>query len=268
VPNTLVILIPGMILGIVFGLALGSLGAYYRRRMPDRLVGVWIAGSQAIPEFVIALALIYLFFFVFGVAPAPLGMTDATVAPVDHITGFMPLDAVLSGNWSVFWNVVTHAILPAVTLGITGAMFFAKTVRAGLAQSLRSSQVEFARACGIPERTVFRYALTAVRTSLLTYIVILWGASLAGMAVVEVVFAWPGVGNWSLQGVLKSDLPVIQGFVLLLGVATLLAYVLLDVVVALLDPRARPGSRSRKRRKTAVAAQAVAAQEAPAPIPH
>jgi peptide/nickel transport system permease protein len=79
-----------------------------------------------------------------------------------------------------------------------------------------------------------------VRTSLLTYVVILFGASLGGAAIVEVLFAWPGVGNWSLQGVLKGDVPVIQGFVLVMGVATLLAYVVLDVIVVALDPRARP----------------------------
>lgn len=239
-PNTLLILIPGMVLGIILGLALGSLGAYFRRRLPDRFVGAWVTGSQAVPEFVIGLALIYVFFFVLGAAPAPLGMTDAAAAHVESVTGFLPLDAAMAGQWSTVSSVASHAILPAVTLAITGATFFAKTARTGLAQALRSPQVEFARACGLGERTVFRYALTAVRTSLLTYIVILWGASLAGMAVIEVVFAWPGVGNWSLQGVLKADMPVIQGFVLLMGVATLLAYIVLDVVVAILDPRARP----------------------------
>jgi peptide/nickel transport system permease protein len=239
-PNTLVVLIPGIVMGLILGLAVGSIGAYFRRRLPDRFVGTWITTSQAIPEFVIGLLLIYVFFFALGVAPAPIGMLDATAVRPEPITGSEPLDALLTGQWATLANIGAHAVLPIVTIGVFLATYFAKTARSGLAQSLRSPQVEFARACGLRERTVFRYALTAVRTSLLTYIVILFGASLGGAAIVEVLFAWPGVGGWSLQGVIKGDVPVIQGFVLIMGVATLLAYVALDVIVVLLDPRARP----------------------------
>jgi peptide/nickel transport system permease protein len=240
VPNTLVLLLPGVILGLALGLTVGSLGAYYRRRLPDRFVGGWITTSQAIPEFVIGLLLIYVFFFALGLAPAPVGMLDAAVVRPENITGSEPLDALLTGQWATLQNIFAHAVLPIVTIGIFLATYFAKTARTGLSQSLRSPQVEFARACGLRERKVFGYALTAVRTSLLTYVVILFGASLGGAAIIEVLFAWPGVGNWSLQGVLKGDVPVIQGFVLIMGVATLLAYVVLDIVVVLLDPRARP----------------------------
>jgi peptide/nickel transport system permease protein len=227
-------------MGLVLGLAVGSLGAYFRRRWADRFVGAWITTSQAIPEFVIGLLLIYVFFFALGVAPAPIGMLDSTAVRPEPITGSEPLDALLTGEWATLANIGAHAVLPIVTIGVFLATYFAKTARSGLAQSLRSPQVEFARACGLRERTVFRYALTAVRTSLLTYIVILFGASLGGAAIVEILFAWPGVGGWSLQGVIKGDVPVIQGFVLIMGVATLLAYVALDVIVVLLDPRARP----------------------------
>jgi peptide/nickel transport system permease protein len=240
VPNTLVLLLPGVILGLALGLTVGSLGAYYRRRLPDRFVGGWITTSQAIPEFVIGLLLIYVFFFALGLAPAPVGMLDAAVVRPENITGSEPLDALLTGQWATLQNIFAHAVLPIVTIGIFLATYFAKTARTGLSQSLRSPPVEFARACGLRERKVFGYALTAVRTSLLTYVVILFGASLGGAAIIEVLFAWPGVGNWSLQGVLKGDVPVIQGFVLVMGVATLLAYVVLDVVVVALDPRARP----------------------------
>lgn len=239
-PNTLVVLVPGVLLGLVLGLAVGSVGAYFRRRLPDRFVGAWITTSQAIPEFVIGLILIYVFFFALGIAPAPLGMLDAAAVRPEKITGSEPLDALLTGQWGTLANVGAHAVLPIVTMGVFLATYFAKTARSGLTQSLRSPQVEFARACGLRERTVFGYALSSVRTSLLTYIVILFGASLGGAAIIEVLFAWPGVGHWSLQGVLKGDVPVIQGFVLIMGVATLLAYVVLDVIVVLLDPRARP----------------------------
>jgi peptide/nickel transport system permease protein len=240
-PNTLVILVPGLLAALLAGLALGSLGAYLRHRLPDRVVGGYITAAQAIPEFVVGLLLIYFFFYALRVAPAPIGMVSASAVAPRPITGSTSLDAVLTGSWSTVGDIAGHAILPIVTLGIFLSTYFAKTVRTGFSQALGSQQIEFARACGLPERRIFGYALVSVRSSLLTYIVILFGASLGGAAIIETVFSWPGVGAWSLEGVIKGDLPVIQGFVLVMGVSTLLMYVALDVVVMLLDPRIRRG---------------------------
>lgn len=239
VPNTLVILVPGLLLGLLGGLVLGSCGAYFRHRIPDRFVGLYITTAQAVPEFVVGLFLIYVFFYVLHVFPAPAGILSATAVAPRSVTGSISLDAILTGSWGTVADIADHAVLPAVTIAVLCSTYFAKTVRAGFSQALDSQQIEFARACGIPERRVFSYALASVRGSLLTYLVILFGASLGGAAIVETVFSWPGVGAWSLSGVINGDLPVIQGFVLVAGVSTLLMYVALDVAVMLLDPRIR-----------------------------
>jgi len=238
-PSTLVLLIPGLLLAILIGLVVGSLGAFFRGRMPDKVVGVGITSAQAIPEFVVGLLLLFFFFGRWGIAPAPIGMLDPIAVPPRQVTGSPVVDAVVTGDWSSVGSIATHSILPVVTIAIFLATYFAKTTRTGLTESYASPQVEFARACGLRERTVYWYALTSVRTSLLTYLVILFGAALGGAAIVENVFSWPGVGNWSLEGVIKGDIPVIQGFVLVMGAATLLMYVLLDVTIMLLDPRVR-----------------------------
>jgi peptide/nickel transport system permease protein len=112
-------------------------------------------------------------------------------------------------------------------------------VRAGLTVALRSPQVEFARACGLSELTVYRYAMGDMRRTLLTYLVILFGSSLSGAVILESVFSWPGVGGWALNGILKVDIPVIQGFVMIVGTALLVSYVVIDVVMTMVDPRVR-----------------------------
>lgn len=236
-PNTLVILVPGLLLALLLGLVLGSIGAYLRWRFPDRLVGVYITVAQAIPEFVIGLILIYVLFYELGLAPAPIGIIASTETQPPKVTGSIVLDAMIAGDWSTLRSIAAHAMLPVLTLAIFLSTYFAKTVRTGMSQALRSQQIEFARACGLSPRMVFGYAISSVRGSLLTYLVILFGASLGGVAILEIVFSWPGIGNWSLQGIIKGDIPIIQGFVLVLGVSTLLLYVLLDVIVVLLDPR-------------------------------
>lgn len=239
VPTTLVVLVPGLIGALALGLGAGVISAYFRRRLPDRVANFCVMVLQAIPEFVTGLFLLFIFFTVLKVAPAPLGMLDSNAIVPRSVTGSVPIDAVLTGSWSTVASIAEHAILPVLTMTLFFAAPFAKTVRSELGKALASPQVEFGRACGLPPRKLFGYAMGEVRTSLLTFLVILFGAALGGAAIVENVFSWPGAGNWSLQGVLKGDIPVIQGFVLLTGTATLLAYLLLDIVVMLLDPRAR-----------------------------
>jgi len=134
-------------------------------------------------------------------------------------------------------------------MGLFFAAPFGKTVRSGLLQVLQSPQIEFARACGLRPTQVFRYALSDIRGSLMTYLVLLFAASLSGAAIVESVFSWPGVGGWSLDGVLKGDVPVIQGFVLIIGTTSLLGYVVLDALIALLDPRTRSKAVAGRRQK-------------------
>jgi peptide/nickel transport system permease protein len=103
--------------------------------------------------------------------------------------------------------------------------------------ALASPQVEFARACGLSEWKVIRYALATARTPILTYAAILFGDMLGATAVIELIFSWHGIGRWGLMGVLNLDMPVIQSFVLITGAAALLVYICLDVVVLVIDPR-------------------------------
>jgi peptide/nickel transport system permease protein len=128
-------------------------------------------------------------------------------------------------------------ILPAITLAILYSAFFAKITRGAMIAALNSDQVMFARASGLRERTVVRYALVEARTPIMTYTAILVAQVIGASTVIETVFAWRGVSHWGLQGILNVDLPVIQGFIIVIGIATTLTYLILDVLVMALDPR-------------------------------
>jgi peptide/nickel transport system permease protein len=157
--------------------------------------------------------------------------------PPPPVTHFLLIDSLLSGNWQILGSALAQSVLPVLTLGIVYSAYFGKTARTVLAAALDSSQIEFARACGLPRRQIIGYAVLMGRTPILTYAAILFGTLIGGEAIVETIFGWQGVGQWALEGVLKVDIPVIQGFVILGGFATLLIYLLLDVVVSVLDPR-------------------------------
>jgi ABC-type dipeptide/oligopeptide/nickel transport system permease component len=238
-PNTLILILTGLLVAISMGLVLGVIAAYFRGRWPDRVASAVITFSQSVPEFFVGLLLILVFYSFWRIAAAPIGITSVGEHLPHHITGSVIVDSALTGSWGTLFDIAKHAVLPVIAIAVYIMSFFAKTVRTAMTQSLTSGQVEFARACGLPERKVIRYALITSRTPILTYSAIHLAEMMGGAAVVETVFAWPGIGQWAVTGILDLDVPVIQGFILFVGIVTMLAYLLIDVVVMLLDPRIR-----------------------------
>lgn len=251
-PSSLLLVVPGIFLAVVIGVGIGTASAYRRGSAVDRALSGFTSATLALPEFALALILIYVFFQILHVAPPPLGM----LSPLDPLppahTGSVLIDAVLSNSWSTIGVAVSRAVLPIVTLGIFFSAFFARVVRTGLTAALLSPQVEFARACGLSEFTVFRYAMGDIRRTLLTFLVILTGGALSGAVILETVFSWPGIGTWALNGILKVDIPVIQGFVLIIATTLLFAYVAVDVLIAFVDPRVRAQVTARGTKRVSV----------------
>lgn len=236
-PNTITLVVLGMALAALLGIAIGVVGAYFRDRFPDRVVQFTITAAQSVPLFVVGLLLIYVLFYTFDAVPAPVGMLKFSERPPAKVTGFLLVDALLAGDTQIFVSAVNHLILPVLTLALVYLAFFAKVTRSTLAEAMASPQVEFARACGLPEWRVVWYGLLSARTPIMTYGAIVFAQVVGSATVVELIFAWPGVSLWGLHGILNVDVPVIQGFVLYAGIATTVTFLILDVVVAMLDPR-------------------------------
>jgi peptide/nickel transport system permease protein len=117
------------------------------------------------------------------------------------------------------------------------AAVFARISRAALREAFESEQTKFARACGLSEWRVIRYALLSARTPILTYGAIIFAAGFGGTAIVETVFNWNGLSQWAVNAMQRNDYPSVQGFVLVAGAITLVIYLLLDIGTNLLDPR-------------------------------
>jgi peptide/nickel transport system permease protein len=235
-PNTIELVVLSLMVAVILGMIIGGLGAYFARRWPDRAMSGVASLLQSVPDFFLALVGIYVFFFLLGWAPAPIGRLPADSNGASEHT-WLIFGSLFTGDWSTFTAALSHAILPVLSLGIAYSAYFAKTTRSNLGKALGTPQIEFARACGLSELRIVYYAYLAARTSIVTYIAILFGSLLGGAAIVERVFNWRGMGQWALDGVLKVDVPVIQGFVIVAGLMTLLLFLALDLVVLYLDPR-------------------------------
>lgn len=236
-PATLELIALSLAFAGLVGIVIGTVGAYFARRGPDRVARVVITATQSVPDFLLALLLIYFLFFVLRIAPPPIGRMGLGSGAIEHVTGFLLIDTLLAGDLGAFVTALKHLLLPVLALGLVYSAYLAKTARATMAGALSSQQVEFARACGLPERKVIRYAFLQARTPIITYLAILFGALVGGAAIVETIFSWQGVGQWALEAILKLDIPAIQGFIVAAGVVTIVLYLVLDIVVLLLDPR-------------------------------
>ncbi len=236
-PATVELVLPALILAALGGIALGTLGAYYRGRAPDKITGVFVSFGQAIPDFFLGIVLIYVLFFRLGLTPGPEGRLGFLDTIPESRTNFMFVDAAMAGEWATFRSLLSHSILPWVTLAVVYLAYFARTTRSAVSEALQSQQVQFARACGLPERTVLRYAFLEARRAVITFGGILFAALVGGAAIVETVFSWNGFGQWGLDAMLRLDMPVILGFVVVSGIVTLVVFLVLDLLILRLDPR-------------------------------
>jgi peptide/nickel transport system permease protein len=236
-PATIELIVLSLTVALVIGMLVGTVGGYFQRRLPDRASKTLTSALQSTPDFLLALMLIYFVFYLARLVPAPVGRLDLATAPPPRRTGFLIVDSLLAGDVAAFGDALGHAILPVTALGVAYAAYFAKTTRSVMGRALVAPQVEFARACGLPEWRVVHYAFLAGRTPILTYVAMLFGSLLGGAAILETIFNWRGLGQWGLEGVLRLDVPIIQGFVLVCGLLTLLIFLTLDIIVLALDPR-------------------------------
>lgn len=137
-------------------------------------------------------------------------------------------------------GAVPYLILPALTLGMRSTAYIARLTRSSMLEVIRLDYVRTARAKGLAEwRVIGKHALKAALIPVITAIGLDFGAYLSGSVLTESIFAWPGIGRFALNAILKRDLPVIQGTVLFLAIVFVLVNLLVDLLYGWLDPRIR-----------------------------
>lgn len=239
IPSTFELILAALIIAIPLGLILGAVSAYWAGRIADRVSSFVVGIMQSIPDFVLAVVLIYVFSVVLGIAPGPEGQLSIANTPPPRVTGMLVIDSIISGDPTLISDAFAHLALPAFTLGIVIAAVFARVSRSSLRESLDSDQTKFARAGGLSELKVVQYAFMTARTPVLTYGAIIFAALFGGTAIVETIFNWNGLSQWAVTAMLRTDYAAIQGFVIVAGTITLIVFALLDVVSGMLDPRVR-----------------------------
>ncbi len=240
VPATLELTLASLLVAAAIGIPLGVLSAVHRDTALDhasRLVGV---GGVAMPSFWTGLLLLYVFFYLLGVAPPPLGRIAADVVPPTRLTGLYVIDAALTGHGTALLSALHHLMLPALTLGFAVMAPLTRMVRATMLEILESDYVKAAWAAGLPRRRViYGDALRNALIPVITLLGVIFGFLMAGNVVVEMVFAWPGLGHYAVTSLVTKDAGPIQSFVLFVAVMYVLVNLSVDLLYGLADPRIR-----------------------------
>jgi len=230
----------GLILSVVVAVPLGILAATRPGSLMDHACRVVATAGVSLPVFFTGLILVYVFYYLLGWSPAPLGRLDIYFSPPPHVTGFYLIDSLIARDGEVFLASLKQLILPALTLGIFSLAPIARMTRASMLAVLASDFVRTARASGLTPFTVvvtyaFRNAMLPVVTTLGMVFSFLLGANV----LVEKVFAWPGIGSYAVEALIASDFAPVQGFVLTMAVMYVALNLLIDLLYGLIDPRVR-----------------------------
>jgi len=237
-PASLELVLYGMILAIGLALPLGVLAAVKRATIVDHVSRVLAVLGVSVPIFWIALVLLSAFYTRLGWLPGPEGRLPMRMVEPDRITGLYTIDALVQGQWDVFWAATKALILPVSTIAVVAMAPIARMTRAMMIDALESDYVRTARSMGLPSRViVVRHAFRNAIIPVLTLIAAVFGYAIGGEVLVEYIFTWPGLGLYSYNAILGSDFPAIQGFIILATSIYILIYLVVDILTALLDPR-------------------------------
>lgn len=239
-PATAELVVASILISIAWAVPLGIAAARRPRSLAARLGEGLAQFGVSVPAFWLGLLLIYLFYFVLPVFPAPLGRIGLIASPPPRVTGFYVIDGLLARDLAAFSTALRHLALPSLTLSLTSAPPIFRVTRTAVAASLRSAYVEAARSYGLSDRLVLRqHVLRNAFPPVLNLTAMTFGYLIGGAVLVEIVFSWPGIGGYAVRAMDFSDYDAVLGVVLVSAAIYATIYFLVDLLQYAADPRLR-----------------------------
>lgn len=237
-PATIELSVCAALFSIFVGLPLGIFAAVKRGSVFDHSVMTISLAGYSMPIFWWGLLLILLMSIQLDLTPVA-GRIDV-VYWVDEVTGFMLIDAWLSGEEGAVKSALSHLILPAVVLGTIPMAVIARMTRSSMLEVLGEDYIRTARAKGLSKgRVVMKHGLRNALIPVVTVIGLQVGTLLSGAILTETIFAWPGIGKWLIEAIGRRDYPVVQGGLLMIATIIIFVNLLVDVMYGVINPRVR-----------------------------
>ncbi len=232
-----------LIVALIVGIGLGRLAARRRDRAADAGIRTFAILCYATPVFFLGLVLKLIFAIWLNVLPASGRSSLASEMQFSRLispTGFYIIDALQLGNMTVLADVLRHAVLPALALGLLTAGVFIRLVRTNVISTFNAGYVEAARSRGVSEKRLLNtHAWKPALIPIITVMGMQIALMLAGAVLTETTFEWKGLGFMLSQYLKARDFVAVQGIVILIAVIVAVVNFVVDVIAALIDPRVR-----------------------------
>jgi len=237
-PATIELATLALVIGVVGGVPLGVYAAVNRGRWPDQVIRFFSLIGYSMPVFWLGLVGLLLFYAKLGWVEGPGRLDIGYDDIVPTITGLLTIDSLLAGENEVFWNVLSHLVLPASILGYISIATVARMTRSFMLSQLKQEYILAALAKGLsPARVIWVHALGNVWVQLITVIALTFGSLLEGAVLTETVFAWPGIGRLMFDALLQRDYNLLLGCFLVTATMAIVFNLITDFVYTLVDPR-------------------------------
>ncbi len=238
-PTTFELITWAMMTALIVGVAVGAYAALHPNGFVDRSTLFYSLLAGAMPDFYIGLVLVFVFFYLLRIAPAPMGRIDVALVKPPLVTGSYVVDGILAGDWAVAKSAIAHLILPVLTLAFVYTGSFLKLTRSTMRQMLDSDFMHYARVNGLPRAIVRQYGLKTTLPPVVNMFGMIYAFVLGAAVLIETVFGLAGLGQYSVQSITSADYEALSGFMIVAAVFYLVIYLLVDIIQAFLDPRIR-----------------------------
>jgi len=236
-PATFELITISLIVCVIIALPLGILAAIKRDTWVDHLARIISLLGVAMPGFWLALILIFIFFFKLDLLPPPIGRFSINT-DFEQITGFYLIDTLIAGDFKAFKDVTLFLILPVAALSFRKMGQLTRLVRSTMIEALSSDYVQTALSQGLKKSLIYyRLALKNALLPPITQIAVIWGDLIGTAVIIEIVFAWPGVGNWSIDAALAGDFAPVQALAMIAAASNVIIFLITDILYTLIDPR-------------------------------
>lgn len=245
-PATLELVLIAGLLMVAIGIPTGILSARFKGSLADQTMRFGSILCISTPAFV--WAVLFQLFFAFWIALFPLeGRLPADAQFSAGPTGFMLIDLLIAGKFHLFLSAAHHLVLPALALAMAGIGQTARLTRANMITAYARPYTDMARAYGFKEsRIARRYAFRPALMPTLTILGLDFAAMLGNAFLVERVYGWPGLSRYGVEVILRKDLDAIVGTVMIISAVFLITNLLVDLLIAWVNPRIRYGSEPTK----------------------
>jgi len=240
-PVTLELVIVAGILQIIFAFILGLMSANYKDKWIDSSIRVMSYIGISVPAFVWAVLFILFFGHIWTVLPV-INRLSGGMAPPARVTGMYIFDYLIAGNFAGALDAFAHIFLPSLALAIGHIFQEARILRSSIVDNMGKEFIAVSTGYGIPSnRIMYKYLLKPSAISVVTIAGLDFASTMGNAFLVETIFNWPGLSRYGLVAMLNNDLNSISAVVIIIGLTFTIINIIVDVVIAALDPRVRLG---------------------------